>query len=88
MPTIPYAFPGSHCFQHKSLCFYMFPNTQTPYAGEASQQFQHFLMLVQAPDTSHANPYACTGSQQFKQLLMPAQASNSSHANPYYCTGF
>ncbi|MBW0480132.1 hypothetical protein O181_019847 [Austropuccinia psidii MF-1] len=54
---------------------------------EASQQLQHFLMLVQAPNVSHANPHPCTGSQQFKQLLTPGQASDDSNANPYAWTG-
>ncbi|MBW0583040.1 hypothetical protein O181_122755 [Austropuccinia psidii MF-1] len=58
------------------------------YAGEVSQQFQHFLTLFKAFEASHANPYACTGSQQFRQFLTPVQAFNASHANPYASARF
>ncbi|MBW0493489.1 hypothetical protein O181_033204 [Austropuccinia psidii MF-1] len=73
------------------------PFTVNPYAREASRQCQQFLMLVQAPDPSHANPYACNGSQifkllmlgsqQLKQFLMLGKASNASDSNPYAFTG-
>ncbi|MBW0475285.1 hypothetical protein O181_015000 [Austropuccinia psidii MF-1] len=86
MPKIPYTCPGSQKFTCKFLCLYRFPNIQTPYGWVASQQFQHFLMPVQAPDTSHAHPYSFTASGKFKQFLMQFQASNASHENPYACT--
>ncbi|MBW0465757.1 hypothetical protein O181_005472 [Austropuccinia psidii MF-1] len=78
---------GSQCFTQKSLCLNRFPDIQTPYAGAASQQSQHFVTPVQAPKASHANPYACTGSQKFQQFFTPVQASNASHTNTYTCTG-
>ncbi|MBW0561885.1 hypothetical protein O181_101600 [Austropuccinia psidii MF-1] len=68
-------------FAHKSLHLSRIPTLHTqiltpnqdpdashvkPCAGAASQKCQQFLMLVQAPNTSHTNPYACTGSQIFK----------------------
>ncbi|MBW0528923.1 hypothetical protein O181_068638 [Austropuccinia psidii MF-1] len=88
MPIIPYAWPGSQRFRHQFLFFYRVPNIQNPYASAASQKFQHFLMPVQAPNTSHVYPYACTGSQKFKQFRIPVQASNASQANTYACTGY
>ncbi|MBW0521940.1 hypothetical protein O181_061655 [Austropuccinia psidii MF-1] len=33
------------------------PCAVNPYTGAASQQCQQFLMLVPAPNASHANPY-------------------------------
>ncbi|MBW0557235.1 hypothetical protein O181_096950 [Austropuccinia psidii MF-1] len=45
------------------------------------------LMLVQAPENSHANPYACEGSPKCSKFLTPVQASDDSHANPYACEG-
>ncbi|MBW0515675.1 hypothetical protein O181_055390 [Austropuccinia psidii MF-1] len=55
-----------------------------PYAGAASPQFQKFLMLVQAPNTSHTNPYACTGYQIFK-LLTPWEPPDSSKTSLRLC---
>ncbi|MBW0506080.1 hypothetical protein O181_045795 [Austropuccinia psidii MF-1] len=99
MPTTPCAFPGSQPFTRKSLGLYKFSTIQTtPYAGAASQKLQHFLMLVQAPDASHATPYVvqvpkdsnnslrlCRLAKIDMQILMLVQVPNASHAHPSAC---
>ncbi|MBW0465129.1 hypothetical protein O181_004844 [Austropuccinia psidii MF-1] len=98
-----YACPGSMLFfAHKSLCFsrILTPHMRiimpvqdpdavhaNPYACTVSQQFKHFLTLVQAFDASHTNPYSCEGSQQFRQFLALVEAFKASHTNPYAFTG-
>ncbi|MBW0471638.1 hypothetical protein O181_011353 [Austropuccinia psidii MF-1] len=61
------------------------PCTVNPCAGEASRKCQHFLMLFQALNASHANPYAFEGSQQLKNLPTTGQPPNNSNTSLCWC---
>ncbi|MBW0494252.1 hypothetical protein O181_033967 [Austropuccinia psidii MF-1] len=74
--TIPYAFPRSRRVTHKILMLVQVPyNSNNSLFRGRLQKLLHFLMRVQAPNTSHANRYAWSGSQQL-------------NTNPYSSTGF
>ncbi|MBW0593222.1 hypothetical protein O181_132937 [Austropuccinia psidii MF-1] len=60
------------------------PCAVNPYAGAASHKCQKFLMLVQAPNTSHTNPYPCTGSQIFK-LDTAGKPPDNSNTSLHLC---